>query len=436
VDRSRTLIRLALDLTLEDGFYYEHFQYAVFSLHWIQRFLDALECRTGEDLYPLYRVKLEKLKFYFIHSILPDGRGSFDFGDNGRGAAERRSRLRPALRTGYETLYRLAAKYRDEQMQGVARWLHQDLKSETWEPFWAWWGRDDSLPAAPVASLGNAHWFRDHGTYFWRSAWTKDATAIAFRAAPPHGHAAVALLRKHPTWRLSTGHAHPDANSFIFVSRGAYLSGDTGYTGVKRTSDHNTVLIDGQGQRNDGRHEVFKDVPYDELNRIRLEAAETAAGGVYARGSAAAAYPPELGVKKFARHVLLLEGDSALLVVDEIETAAPRRVTWHFQLDRPDALAIQSAGTPVTVGETEALTVTARGRPGSVERGPAERRGARYTAATVQAQTRSTVAHLLHAGSGLTLAPSGAAFLVRRASGAEWRIELKDGRLNWTAPPQ
>jgi len=84
---------------------------------------------------------------------------------------------------------------------------------------------------------------------FWRSDWTKNATAFAFKCGPSEGHHSVPLLQQFPDWRLSSGHAHPDANSFIIFAQGQYLTGDTGYAGVPLTEHHNTLLFGGKVKR-------------------------------------------------------------------------------------------------------------------------------------------------------------------------------------------
>ena len=53
-------------------------------------------------------------------------------------------------------------------------------------------------------------------------------------------------------WRLEEGHVHPDVNSFILWAHGQYLTGDSGYAGVPMTIEHNTILVDGKGQANEG----------------------------------------------------------------------------------------------------------------------------------------------------------------------------------------
>ena len=91
----------------------------------------------------------------------------------------------------------------------------------------------------------------------------ENATAFAFKCGPSEGHHAALKLRQFPDWRLSSGHAHPDANSFIIFVRGEYLMGDTGYAGVPLTEHHNTLLFGGKGQAREGSgHDAFAGVSY------------------------------------------------------------------------------------------------------------------------------------------------------------------------------
>jgi hypothetical protein len=415
-----------------DGYYYEGFHYAAFSLHWVTRYLDALEHATGEDLYPRMRASFLPLKYYFAHSVMPDGVNVFDFGDTGKGAAERNAEKRERLNTGYEVLYRLAAKYRDAETQGVADWLRRDLRTQTWERHWAFFAFDPSVRAAPVASLPTSHHFQDHGTVFWRSGWDPAATAFAFRCGPPEGHHVTALLPRLPDWRLSTGHAHPDAGSFIIYANGRYLTGDTGYTGVKLTSDHNTVLVDGRGQANDGRHEVFKEVPYERLDRVRLAEVSATREYFYARGEAAAGYYPELGLKKFDRHFLHVAPDY-FVVWDELAAEEPRQFSWLLNAEREiekvggrrfvlrsgdAALVVERLWPEKASGAVEPQMVTTQGRPGSVEKGEQEQRGFQLVEST---EGKSREAEFLH-----FLSPSGAPPEVSALAGG-----ARGARISW-----
>jgi hypothetical protein len=372
-----------------DGYYYEGFHYSVFSVHWIIRYLDALEHASGEDLYPRMREQFLSLKYYLAHSILPDGRNVFDFGDTGRGAAERSKPTKRKLNTAYEVLYRLAAKYNDAESQGIADWLRLKLKTGTWEEGWAFYAHDPQIPAAPMSSVPTAYYFRDNETAFWRSNWDHTATAFAFRCAPPEGHHVAQLSRLIPDWRQNTGHAHPDANSFIIYSQGKYLSGDTGYSGVKQTKHHNTILVDGRGQEKDGRHEVFKEVSYERLNKLRLEDLWSTPEFFYARGIAAPAYYSDLNLEQFDRHFMYVAPEY-FVVWDELTASVPRAFTWllnaeenivteapgSFLLPNGDAALLTQRLLPNSAAiKVEPLIVTTQGRPGEVEKGGQEQRG-------------------------------------------------------------
>ncbi|MGH9940824.1 MAG: heparinase II/III domain-containing protein [Pyrinomonadaceae bacterium] len=441
-----------------DGYYYEGFHYLVFSFHWIVRYLDALEHAAGEDLYPRMRERFLPIKYYVAHSMLPGGNGVFDFGDTGRGAAERTERrargVKSSFNSGYETLYRLAAKYGDAQTQGVAEWLRRDLGHETWEAHWAFHAYDGRVPAAAVASLPTSHHFEDNGTAFWRSDWSPAATAFAFRCAPPEGHAAAGLIPLVPDWRQSTGHAHPDANSFIIYAHDRYLTGDTGYTGVKLTSDHNTVLVGGQGQERDGRHEVFKDVPYARLADLRLADVFATPQFFYARGEAAAAYAPDLKLTRFARHFMYVAPDY-FLVWDELAAAEPRAFTWLLNAEAgikqlgPTEHVLNTneggAGSRLFVrqlapgGGTSAQIapqmVTAQGRPGSIEQGTQEQRGIQLGKSTGAAARSAEFLHfLLPEANGEAALSRPRVELLTDPAGTETRgvkIDWPDGSSEW-----
>jgi Domain of unknown function (DUF4962)/Heparinase II/III-like protein len=392
-----------------DGYYYEGFHYSVFSVHWIVRYLDALEHATGEDLYPRMREKFLPLKYYVAHSILPDGRSVFDFGDTGRGAAERDNSKNGKLNTGYEVLYRLAAKYNDAEAQGIADWLRLNLKTTTWEKGWAFHAHDPQIRAAPMSSVPASYYFRDNETAFWRSNWEAGATAFAFRCGPPEGHHVTELSPLVPDWRQNTGHAHPDANSFIIYSHGKYLTGDTGYTGIKQTKHHNTILVDGRGQEKDGRHEVFKDVPYERLNKLRLADLWSTPEFFYARGLAAPAYFSDLNLGRFDRHFLYVAPDY-FVIWDELAADVPRVYTWLLNAEK--SIVTQTSNSfvmpngnaelfaqcllpnPVTF-KVEPLIVTTQGRPGEVEKGELEQRGVQLVERNAEPSRHAVFLHFM-----------------------------------------
>jgi len=388
-----------------DGYYYEGYHYFEFGVPWIVHALDALERATGQQFYEKLRLDLAKL--YVAHSLLPGGH-FFDFGDAGRGSADR-SAGRMEILGAHGLLRRLAQRYGDPEAAAVADWADRIAAPER-EPLWDFVWR--AVPRPPVAAtierLPLVHHFENAGVLFARSSWGDDASALAFRCGPPEGHHVTRLLAELPDWRLSTGHAHPDAGSFILFAGGRYLTGDAGYTGVKLTEHHNTVLVDGRGQENDGRHEVFRDVPYERLDRIRVVSVGRDAGTLHVSCDLAAAYPQGLGLKRLERS-FVATGFESFRVVDTLEAETPRTLSALIHADSeprptgPGRFRVDAAGQTLDVrveqpdlvdAKVEPQWVIAQGRPGSVELGAREQRGYRLTLTAAPARSARLVVSL------------------------------------------
>ena len=408
------LSRAVFDRTMTtmgtDGFFYESFHYFGFAFRWTVRYFDVHKRITGEDLYVPMRSKLAGMKYYAMHSILPDGENVFDFADTGDGSLNRNgTSKRESLHAEYDLIYRLAAVYGDTEAQAVGDFIRNETKLETREPMWAFINRDADLKPASLDRIPLQYHFEDNDTVFWRSGWTKDATAFAFRCSPPEGHHAAKLASKIPDWRQNSGHAHPDANSFIIWANGKYLTGDTGYLGIKQTDDHNTILVNGRGQEKDGIYEMFKDVPNERLDQIRIAEYWANAEYFYARGEAASGYYADLGLRKFDRHFLYVT-PGYFIVWDELETKAPATFTFMLNADRDiklsegradlingnAALGVRRALPREILTKVVPQTVQARGLPGSVDKGDSEQRGLQLRSTSEKATNRFEFLHLLY----------------------------------------
>lgn len=407
------LSRAIYDRTMQafgtDGFFYESFHYFGFAFRWAIRYFDAHKQITGEDLYARMKPKFAGMKYFVMHSILPDGKNVFDFGDIGDGSLNRNgTSKRESIYGEYDILHRLAAVYQDREAQAVADFVRDSTKLEDREPMWAFINRDEKLKAAPLSDLPLQYRFEDNDTAYWRSDWTKNATAFAFRCSPPEGHHAAKLAAKIPDWRQNTGHAHPDANSFIIWANGKYLTGDTGYLGIKQTDDHNTILVNGRGQEKDGVYEMFKDVPNERLDKIKIAEYAATSKYFYARGEAASGYYADLGLKKFDRHFLYVAPDY-FVVWDELETEKPSKFTFMLNADREakvndnytDLLNQTQLLRIFRVNPTEAKSeivgqsIQARGLPGSVDKGDTERRGVQLQTTNAAPASKVEFLHFL-----------------------------------------
>lgn len=382
-----------------DGYFYEGMEYWIFSMPWLVHFLDAWEHSTGESLWE--RDAFRNWKTYLAHTLLPDGQTVVDFGDIWEGALTRSKRgddyqrAYPGgtLQSNFNVMYRVAARLKDPQAQAVAeryaRFRHSNL-----EEFWTLLWRDPTLKEAAIEEIPLAHHFRDSGVVFARTSWEAEATVVAFKAGPPEGHRVASLLPMIPEWRLDSGHAHPDAGSFVIWAHGRYLTGDTGYAGLPAARNHNTVTFGGVGQGVESQHDVWRTLDYGVLAGIRIREADLSGGRLRVVADLGAAYPAAAGLAAF-RRTFMWDGAKAFTITDEIALRNPRPAEWHLQSDTPftntgGRYRNDTAGEPgilvsfiapetvdITTGRA---TVKAPGPPGSIESGPEEDRGFRLQA--------------------------------------------------------
>jgi hypothetical protein len=376
-----------------DGFYYEGMEYWIFSATWLVHFLDAWEHSTGEDLWD--RGQFRNWKYLIAHIVMPDGQTVFDFGDIWQGPLTRakegpdyaREYPTGTLKSNFNILYRVAARFRDPQTQAVAArcaaFGHTN-QEEWWTLLW----RDRNLTPSPISEIPLAYQFEDSGVAFYRTSWDQNATAFALKAGPPEGHRVTQLLSKIPEWRLSSGHAHPDNASFIIWANGKYLTGDTGYAGLPQARHHNTITVAGVGQGDESDHDVWRSANQGVLDGIRITSLRVDGRTVTIETDAAAAYPTSAGLTRFHR-TLRYDGANTFVIDDAIATREAKPIQWYLHSDTPINSSGASGHNFVLAGSlTAAVTapagsmmvaqktlLTAPGRPGSITAGPQEGRG-------------------------------------------------------------
>lgn len=376
-----------------DGHYYEGVEYWIFSAPWLVHFLDAWEHATGESLWE--RGPYRGWKTYLAHALLPDGQGVFDFGDIWEGPLTRAkqgadyARAYPggALQSNFNAMYRVAARLRDPEAQAVAA-RYASFGHSNLEEYWTLLWRDADLAPAPIDAIPLRHHFEDSGVVYARTSWKADATAIAFKAGPPEGHRVASLLARAPEWELSSGHAHPDAGSFIVWAGGKYLVGDTGYAGLTSSRDHNTLTFGGVGQGVEGKHDVWDGIPYAQLDGIRIRECALDGPGLRVVAELAPGYPVSLGLARATR-TFTFDGARTLRVRDEVDAQRPLPAEWRLHADVPfvgtaarhavdvggvrlEAELQDPGGATASTGPT---LLTTPGRPGSIEQGAREERG-------------------------------------------------------------
>jgi len=396
---ARAIYERVLQTYSQDGYYYEGHEYWVFSTPWLVHYLDAHAHATGEDLYD--RPGFRRAHEYIAHSIVPDGQWVFDFGDIMDGPATRlkrgpeyeRSHPGGRFHTNYNILYRFASRFRSGEAQGVAAWM-ESLQHYNAENYWSLFWYDPTVPVVPIEQQPRWHHFTDHDVVYWRSDWTPNAKAFAFKCGPPEGHHAKAMYAEFRDWTPSNGHAHPDANSFILYGGKSYLTGPSGYAGIPLTAHNNTLLVDGKGQAREGNgHEPFEGVPDERLDAIRIEEARLEAGRAYVRGNATSAYEPGVGLTKFIREFSFSDtAPDEFVVTDDVaanheseftalvhaDEKVENTAAGGLFIDAPTArLGVEILGQEAFKAAVVPNIVASPGPPGSIDQGPKEQRGER-----------------------------------------------------------
>ena len=216
---------------------------------------------------------------------------------------------------------------------GHAQWLASEIDSAnvaSAESSWLnllWY--DPAVAAQSPRDLPTLHHFEDLGIVSARSGWSGDESLVVFKCGPFLGHEAVQRFTYDP----GGGHVHPDANHFVLFGAGAWLIRDDGYR-PKWTGQHNTLLINGRGQMGEGAQWFRGGEPLAHKARPKVIQVDSTPRLDHWTGDAAASYAPELGVKRFLRHLVFLKPD-ILIVADEIqvEKAGELELRFHPEAD-------------------------------------------------------------------------------------------------------
>lgn len=310
-----------------DGYYYEGVSYWGYALHWHVRYADLMSRATGQKLATL--PALAQTWRYGLHLSLPGAPGNFDIGDSGRWEGN----ARPTMRVNnHAMLWGLAGMLDSPQSMMVGD-FYQSRNPERDYPAAAFlWHASDVKPAT-LSEQTPYHHFVDHDVLTWRSGWDDDATCLWFRAGPPLGHAANHKLKQMTDWTINAGHVHPDIGAFLLYAKKTYLAVTTGYTAEKWTKDHNTLLVDGQGQGVDGSYWNERGIPYDQLNDTKIEQAYVSNNYAYANGSIGSAYTRQVAGVQLNRRLLITK--RYLLLIDDLKSDAPRSLTWLCHANAP-----------------------------------------------------------------------------------------------------
>jgi hypothetical protein len=192
--------------------------------------------------------------------------------------------------------------------------------------------------------MEHAHLFDDIGVAFIRDGWEAGDVAGMFKCGPLGGFALNAFRNENKFQYINVAHDDPDANSFTLYKDGEYLAQTDGYSKHKQSRNHNTILINGMGQRVPGRGEagVWTQPAVGNVDMTKmanLTAWQVADKVVAIEGEASGAYldvtDKKLGksrpkLDRYRRAMLWVKGDY-VLVLDDIRAPQPVEITWLMQ---------------------------------------------------------------------------------------------------------
>jgi len=356
--------RQSVDALGPDGASHEGVGYWEYGVEYLLKFMHLARELLGVDLYQ--HDWWRRTARYSLYLSLPRGawaRGNciVDIADCPRGHWY-----------GPDYLLRgLAREYRDP----YAQWLAQEIDEADVASRGASWlnlvWHDASVSAEPPTTLPTLHHFDDMDIVSARSGWSGRESLVVLKCGPFIGHKAGQDFSYDP----GGGHVHPDANHFVVFGAGEWLLRDDGYR-AKRTGQHNTLLIDGNGQLGEGRQWFQGNQPLAVKARPRVLRATSTPTLDHVVSDAAEAYPADLGIERFERHLLFVKPD-VLLVADEIRLKKPREMELRFHPEqqrcerRNDAFLFRGKSAamrlePLTHESTriEAAQLTVTGRHG------------------------------------------------------------------------
>lgn len=215
---------------------------------------------------------------------------------------------------------------------GVSQWLADTLvRADVGTPVSPWlsllWKDPTVKPTSPE-STPTLLYFENMGIVSARSDWSGDEALVVFKSGNPIGDDAV---RNHSA-KLHQGeyyHIHRDSNHFCLFGGGQWLIRNAGY-GLWDTRFHNTLTVDGRGQKGDRNPAVADEWPLTEQSRFPfMVSVESTPQVDRMTGDATAAYADDSGLLAYQRELIFIKPD-VLVVVDRVAANSPRDLAIRF----------------------------------------------------------------------------------------------------------
>ena len=346
----------------EDGTTHESSSYLIFGAAHLTLAMQAADNCFGTDYLrqPFFR-NLAKFRVQLLTPGLSD---SFHYGDSGGVGAYN------------HFAFKCAAMFRQPHVQAG---LLELMKNKPAAFDFGWFGLvwfDPTLTNGSVDKLPKTSFFPDIGLALLRDSWGAEGVGAMFKCGPLGGYRLNQYRNENKFKYINVAHDDPDANSFTIFAGGGFLAETSRYSKKKLSSSHNTILVNGRGQRVTGRAEGagWTQPGRGDMTKMAVATAWKDAGNVVVvEGEAAGAYPE---LTRFRRTFVWVKG-AYILVLDDVRAKGEEYITWLVQ--GPELKVINAPGHHYQLRKGAAkcdfLVVSDQEFTGKVDKSTADHRG-------------------------------------------------------------
>ncbi|MGE9295816.1 MAG: hypothetical protein ACQKBV_05975, partial [Puniceicoccales bacterium] len=309
-----------------DGDCHEGTGYQLFGFHFLAITATMMDRCTGTDY--LSAPGFKNAWQQQIYSNIPGARGFMTYGDN-----PNRVGGKPGFGS-YSPAFFIGPRIsRDADAQAALEaWYYRDAMSDNGlvaagYPWLMLLYYDPTLKPGAYKDLPTYKLLADMGAAYIRDSWDEDAVLMLFKCGPYGGYTLNQYRNELDFHYVNIAHDDPDANS-VSIAKGDDIVLHPGvYFTNKLTANHNTLIVDGKGQINEG-DSYTQPVPKVDMTTLSYLTGWKVGteNRIIIEGEAGNAYP---GLEQYRRSAVWMPGEYILLLDNVV---APKESNIVFQL--------------------------------------------------------------------------------------------------------
>lgn len=405
----------------EDGTSHEGPSYMAFGGGHLLLAFDAADRCLGTNF--LDHAFFKETVSFRMQTLTPGLKNVFGFGDSA-GAG------------GYNNyLFKCASHHKMKDHQAGLMELLRLNPDSLWIGWWSLVWYDPATGGGAVGNLPLSKFFPDLGLAFMRDGWEEHDVGVMFKCAPYGGARLNEYRNENEGHYINVAHDDPDANMFLIYAKGRMLAETDRYAYHKVTSSHNTILVNGTGQKGEGHHWT-QPLGKSDMSDLAYVTAWKDAGDVAAvEGEASGAYD---ALERYRRTLIWVPA-SYILILDDIRAEREAEIAWLVQGVELETVDRQQSHYRLKNGHTHCDFRVAADKEfaADVVRSTAQHRGSRLGWAQLQLKARTDhwrVATVFdpwnHGGLRISMTPDGENAAVITITGPD----ISD-TWTWQAPP-